>query len=201
MSTLILLRHGKTLWNAEGRFTGQTDIPLSPEGELQARRAGEKLADFDISLVHTSLLTRAIETAKIALESSNKSHLPLQSYRALNERHYGALQGKTHAETIALHGEEQVKLWRRSYHTRPPEGESLADTATRVHTHFEEKITVELAQGKNILVTAHHNSLRALVMKLEGLTPEEIITLEIPTGIPWVYYFNDKNQKPIKKIL
>jgi 2,3-bisphosphoglycerate-dependent phosphoglycerate mutase len=138
MPTLILLRHGKTLWNTEGRFTGQTDIPLSPEGEQQAHKAGKKLADFDISLVHTSLLTRAIETAKIALEAINKHHLPLHSFSALNERHYGALQGKTHAETIALHGENQVKLWRRSYDTRPPEGESLADTAARVHKHFEE---------------------------------------------------------------
>ncbi len=201
MPTLILLRHGKTLWNAEGRFTGQTDIPLSAEGELQARLAGEKLADFDISLVHTSLLTRAIETAKIALAAINKQHLPLQTFSALNERHYGALQGKTHAETIALHGEAQVKLWRRSYDTRPPEGESLADTAARVHKHFEEIIEKELAQGKNILVTAHHNSLRALVMKLEGLTPEEIITLEIPTGIPWVYEFGEITEKPFKRIL
>jgi 2,3-bisphosphoglycerate-dependent phosphoglycerate mutase len=188
MSHLILVRHGKTLWNTEGRFTGQTDIPLSDLGKEEARKAGDKLKEFAITKVHTSLLSRSIETARIILETTQHA-IPLEPFGALNERHYGLLQGKSHAEIIAEHGETQVKLWRRSFDARPPEGESLSDTATRVHRHFEENILHELTLGNTVLVCAHHNSLRALVMKLEGLGPEEITTLEIPTGIPLIYSF------------
>lgn len=187
MPDLILLRHGESQWNLENRFTGWVDVPLSLKGEAEARAAGEKLRGRKIDKLYTSVLRRAIDTADLALAAAGISGLPTEREAALNERMYGDLQGMNKAEANERFGADQVKLWRRSYDVRPPAGESLADTAARVLPYWEARILPDLRAGKNILIVAHGNSLRALVMHLDGLTREQVLALEIPTGAPLLY--------------
>jgi len=187
MPELILLRHGESQWNLENRFTGWVDVPLSPRGEDEARNAGEKLRGRRIDKLYASVLVRAIETARLALEVAGIGPLPTERDPALNERMYGDLQGLNKAEAAQRFGAEQVHLWRRSYDVRPPGGESLADTAARVLPFWERHILPDLRAGKNVLVVAHGNSLRALVMHLDRLTREQVLQLEIPTGVPLLY--------------
>jgi 2,3-bisphosphoglycerate-dependent phosphoglycerate mutase len=187
MSELILLRHGQSQWNLENRFTGWVDVPLSEKGEAEARAAGEKLRGRRIDLLYTSVLKRAIDTATLALEVAGIVTPPTVPDAALNERMYGDLQGLNKAEAATRWGDAQVKLWRRSYDVRPPGGESLADTAARVLPFWESRILPDLRAGKNVLVAAHGNSLRALVMHLDGLSREQVLELEIPTGVPLLY--------------
>ncbi len=187
MAELILLRHGQSQWNLENRFTGWVDVPLSPKGEIEARAAGEKLRGRRIDLLFTSVLQRAIETARMALETAGLSTPPTVRATELNERMYGDLQGLNKAEAAKQFGDEQIRIWRRSYDTPPPNGESLADTAARVIPYWEQTIRPELLAGRNVLIAAHGNSLRALVMHLDGLTREQVLELEIPTGAPILY--------------
>ena len=219
MSKLILLRHGQSVWNKKNVFTGWVDVPLSQEGILEAQNAGEKLAGIEFNVVYTSVQIRAIETAMIALaanksdktpvviheegkmaewttiynEAMSNSTIPVYRDWHLNERYYGELQGKNKAETAAAYGDEQVHIWRRSYDVAPPGGECLKDTAERTIPFFKENILTRLQAGKNVLVSAHGNSLRSIVMYIESLTEEEVLKLEIPTGVPLFYeYANDK---------
>lgn len=187
MATLTLLRHGQSQWNLENRFTGWVDVDLSPLGEEEARHAGEKLRDVPVDVVFTSVLRRSIRTADLALEAAGKANLPTHRSQALNERHYGDLQGLNKAETAAVHGDEQVRLWRRSYDIAPPNGESLKDTRDRVEPYYQEQIAPLLRAGVNVLVVAHGNSLRSLIMLIQHLTPEQILATEVATGIPIVY--------------
>lgn len=187
MSDLILLRHGQSQWNLENKFTGWVDVPLSERGVAEARTAGEKLRARTIDHLFTSVLQRATETARIALEVAGMTDVPTTRDAALNERMYGDLQGLNKDEARARWGAEQVHQWRRSYDAPPPGGESLADTAARVIPYWESEILPLLRAGKNVLIAAHGNSLRALVMHLEGLTREEVLALEIPTGVPILY--------------
>ena len=187
MSDLLLLRHGQSQWNLENRFTGWVDVPLSARGEQEARAAGEKLHGRRIDKLYISTLGRARETARIALEAAGMGPLPTESDQALNERMYGDLQGLNKTEAAVRFGKEQVRIWRRSYDVRPPGGESLADTAARVIPYYESHILPTLRAGMNVLVAAHGNSLRALVMHLDGLTREQVLELEIPTGAPLLY--------------
>jgi 2,3-bisphosphoglycerate-dependent phosphoglycerate mutase len=198
---LALVRHGESQWNLENRFTGWIDIGLSPKGEQEARAAGEKLKSYHFDCLFTSVLKRAIDTATILCDAAGFSALATQRDQALNERHYGKLQGLNKAETAKEFGEAQVKIWRRSYDVRPPEGESLADTAARVLPYYEKVIEPLLLQGKNVLVVAHGNSLRALVMKLDNLTKEQIVELNIPTAEPIIYTFNAQGTIESKKVL
>jgi len=189
MATLVLVRHGQSQWNLENRFTGWIDVPLTETGRTEALKAGEALkknhARFD--LAYTSVLIRAIETSKIILAELGQAGIPITQDKALNERHYGQLQGLNKDETRQKYGEDQVKLWRRSYDVAPPGGESLKDTAARTIPFFEAKILPDLKAGKNVLVAAHGNSLRSIVMHLEHLTKEQVLALEIPTGAPIRY--------------
>lgn len=187
MAELTLLRHGESQWNRENRFTGWVDVPLSPRGEDEARAAGEKLRGRRIDHVFTSVLKRATDTARIALETAGIHDVPTTRDAALNERMYGDLQGLDKAEAARKFGDEQVRQWRRSYDVRPPGGESLADTAARVLPYWETHIVPELRAGKNVLIVAHGNSLRALVMHLDGLSRDQVLKLEIPTGKPLVH--------------
>ena len=187
MPDLILLRHGQSQWNLENKFTGWVDVPLSEKGKAEARAAGEKLRGRRIDVVYTSVLQRAIDTATIALETAGITGVPITRDAALNERMYGDLQGLDKDEARKRWGEEQVKLWRRSYDVRPPGGESLADTAARVIPYWESAILPDIEAGKNVLIAAHGNSLRALAMHLDGLTKEQVLALEIPTGRPILY--------------
>lgn len=187
MSLLILLRHGQSLWNLENKFTGWVDVDISELGEQEAKNAGKVLANLPIDVVFTSVLLRAKRTASIALEIANKTHLPTFEDQALNERHYGDLQGLNKEETAKIHGDEQVHIWRRSYDIPPPNGESLQMTQERVLPYFKSNIQPLLEQGKNVLVVAHGNSLRALVATIEHLNKEQILALNIPTGTPFYY--------------
>lgn len=187
MSILVLVRHGESQWNLENRFTGWVDIPLSEKGRQEARQAGEKLRGNHFDVGFTSVLQRAIMTMDIILEVIDQKELPIQRNQALNERHYGDLQGLNKAETAEKFGDAQVKLWRRSYSVKPPNGESLEDTAARVLPYYNEHIAPELNAGKNVLVVAHGNSLRALVMQLDKLSQEQVVELNIPTGVPLFY--------------
>jgi 2,3-bisphosphoglycerate-dependent phosphoglycerate mutase len=187
MSELILLRHGQSQWNLENRFTGWVDVPLSPKGEDEARKAGMALRGRRIDQVFTSVLKRAIDTTTLALDTAGIRAVPTERHPALNERMYGDLQGLNKAEAAKQWGDDQIKIWRRSYDVRPPGGESLADTAARVLPYWESHILPALQAGKNVLVGAHGNSLRALVMHLDGLTREQVLQLEIPTGVPLLY--------------
>ncbi len=190
MSTLVLVRHGESQWNLENRFTGWVDVPLSERGIEEARSAGEKLRGMRFDKGFTSVLQRAIKTLAIILEVTGQTDLPVERDQALNERHYGDLQGLNKAETAAKFGDAQVKLWRRSYSVRPPNGESLADTAARTLPYWEKHILPELKAGRNILVVAHGNSLRSLVMRLDNLSEEAVVELNIPTGVPLQYEFS-----------
>lgn len=194
MKQVVLIRHGESQWNLENRFTGWVDIPLSPKGEQEAREAGEKLRAFRFDHAFTSVLTRAIKTLEIVMDVIGQPGLPVEQHQALNERMYGDLQGLNKAETAKQYGEAQVKLWRRSYDVRPPGGESLHDTAERVLPYYREHIWPRLAKGETLLVVAHGNSLRALVMHLDQLSREEVLELNIPTGAPLLYELDDQGQ-------
>ena len=194
MKHVVLIRHGESQWNLENRFTGWVDVPLSPKGEQEAREAGEKVRAFRFDHAFTSVLTRAIRTLEIVLDVIGQPGLPVEQNQALNERMYGELQGLNKTETAEKYGEAQVKLWRRSYDVRPPGGESLQDTAERVLPYYRERLWPRLAKGETLLVVAHGNSLRALVMHLDGLSREEVLELNIPTGAPLLYELNDQGQ-------
>ncbi|NOT55973.1 MAG: 2,3-diphosphoglycerate-dependent phosphoglycerate mutase [Deltaproteobacteria bacterium] len=203
MGTLVLLRHGESQWNLENRFTGWVDVPLSPKGEAEARQAGEKLkaAGIRFDLVFTSVLQRAIRTMEIALEILGQPNLPVEKDQALNERHYGDLQGLDKAETAKKFGDEQVHIWRRSYDIAPPGGESLKDTAARTLPYYEAHIAPLVKAGKSVLVAAHGNSLRSMVMHLDQLTREQVLELNLGTGVPIVYELDAEGRVKEKKIL
>ena len=217
MFRLVLLRHGQSVWNCENRFTGWTDVDLSEDGCAEARDAGRRLVaeklDFDVA--YTSVLKRAIRTLWIALDEMDLMWIPVCRTWRLNERHYGALQGLNKAETTAQHGEAQVKIWRRSYDIPPPPlaandpqhpsrerrysgltrgelplTESLKDTVARLLPYWHDTIAPEIRSGKNVIIAAHGNSLRALVKYLDRVSDQEIAELNIPTGIPLVYHLN-----------
>lgn len=220
---LILLRHGESQWNEKNLFTGWVDVPLSLKGEQEAKRAGELFKNRGLlpDILHTSLLKRAINTAEIALNECDRQWIQVRRSWRLNERHYGALQGKNKAETLAQYGEEQFLLWRRSFDVPPPpiddsdlysqvgdvrysdlgpavpKTECLLDVIKRMIPYWNESIVPDLKSGKNILVTAHGNSLRALVKHLDGISDTDIAGLNIPTGIPLLYELNEKLE-PIK---
>ena len=187
MARLLLLRHGESQWNLENRFTGWVDVPLSPRGIQEAKDAGEKLRSFTFNRAFTSVLARANETLRLVLETIGQTGIPIEKDKALNERMYGELQGLNKDETAKKYGEAQVKIWRRSYDVRPPGGESLKDTAERVLPYYERTIKPYLQKGDTILVAAHGNSLRALIMELEQLSQEQVLELNIPTGAPLLY--------------
>ncbi len=223
MPQLVLLRHGQSLWNAKNLFTGWYDVDLTAQGEAEARTAGALLAadpDVDLRIVHPSELTRAIRTANLTLDLATRPWLPVRRHWRLNERHYGALQGLDKKETARLHGEEQVKQWRRSYATPPPPvergdahdpagdpryrdvpadalplTECLADVVARVVPYWSDAIVPDLlAEGQRggaVLIVAHGNSLRALRKHIEGIDDQDIVSLEIPTGIPYRYDLGD----------
>jgi len=194
MAQLVLLRHGESQWNLENRFTGWVDVPLSPRGVQEAKDAGEKLRGFRFDRAFTSVLARANETLRLALEIISQTGIPIEKDKALNERMYGELQGLNKDETAKKYGEAQVKIWRRSYDVRPPGGESLKDTAERVLPYYERTIKPHLLKGDTILVAAHGNSLRALIMELEQLSREQVLELNIPTGAPLLYELNTTGQ-------
>ena len=192
MSKLILIRHGQSVWNAENRFTGWTDVDLSDKGVKEAEEAGNELRNQVIDIIHTSDLIRAKRTAEIVIQAnvSSKDTVTKSDWR-LNERNYGALQGLNKAETAEEHGAEQVRIWRRSFDVAPPEGESLEMTAKRTIPYFEEEILPDLESGVNVLVSAHGNSLRSIVMHIEGISPNDIVSFEIKTGVPRYYDYSD----------
>jgi 2,3-bisphosphoglycerate-dependent phosphoglycerate mutase len=195
MSILVLLRHGESQWNLENRFTGWVDVPLSERGIKEAKAAGEKLRSYTFDRAFTSVLKRANDTLTIVLDIIGQREIPIERDQALNERHYGDLQGLNKAETAEKYGDAQVKLWRRSFDVQPPNGESLKDTADRVLPYWSAHILPHMEDGERIIVSAHGNSLRALVMHLDNLSREEVLELNIPTGVPLVYEF-DKG-KPV----
>jgi 2,3-bisphosphoglycerate-dependent phosphoglycerate mutase len=221
--TLVLLRHGESEWNAKNLFTGWVDVDLSAKGEAEAANGGRLLAERDVrpDVVHTSLLRRAIRTANIALDAAGLLWLPVQRSWRLNERHYGALQGKDKKATLEAYGEEQFMLWRRSYDVRPPQiaaddefsqaadpryatlppelrpsSECLKDVVERMLPYWYDAIVPDLAAHRTVLVTAHGNSLRALVKHLDQISDDDIAGLNIPTGIPLVYHL-DGELRPI----
>jgi 2,3-bisphosphoglycerate-dependent phosphoglycerate mutase len=205
---LILLRHGESEWNEKNLFTGWVDVNLTPKGEKEATRGGELLKDAGLlpDVLHTSLQKRAIRTAQLALESADRLWIPVNRSWRLNERHYGALQGKDKAQTLAEFGEEQFMLWRRSYDTPPryatlppevrPQTECLKDVVVRMLPYWFDAIVPDLLTGRTVLVAAHGNSLRALVKHLDGISDADIAGLNIPTGIP-LYYELDSDFKPV----
>ena len=216
MTKIVLLRHGQSLWNEENRFTGWTDVDLSQRGIEEARQAGVALkqAGLEFDLSFTSYLKRAVRTLWLVMEELDQMYLPVDTDWRMNERHYGQLQGLNKKETTEKHGSEQVHQWRRGYAVRPPAlaaddprhpkndpryaeynppgTESLADTLERVIPYWREKIVPQLQQGKRIIISAHGNSLRALVKFLDEVSDEAIMDLNIPTGIPLIYEFDDQ---------
>jgi 2,3-bisphosphoglycerate-dependent phosphoglycerate mutase len=223
MTKLVLLRHGESIWNKENLFTGWTDVDLSEQGKVEAKRAGELLAEggFTFDIAFTSMLERAIRTLWITLDELDLMWIPVKHSWRLNERHYGALQGLNKAQTAAKYGEEQVLTWRRSYDVPPPPlepsdarypgndrryagltqaelpvTECLKDTVARFLPHWHQVVVPALEEGKRVIIAAHGNSLRALVKYLDGISDEEIVGLNIPTGVPLVYELNDE-LKPI----
>jgi 2,3-bisphosphoglycerate-dependent phosphoglycerate mutase len=194
MARLVLLRHGESQWNLENRFTGWVDVPLSAKGVEEAKQAGEKLRGFTFDRAFSSVLARANETLRIVLEVLGQTNIPIEKDKALNERMYGDLQGLNKAETAKKYGDAQVKIWRRSYDVKPPGGESLKDTAERALPYYEKMVKPHLVKGETIIIAAHGNSLRALVMELDQLSKEEVLELNIPTGVPLLYEF-DKTGK------
>ena len=215
MPTLVLIRHGQSAWNLENRFTGWWDVNLTELGIAEAKAAGELMAakGLDFDMCYTSFQTRAIKTLNLALEAMGRLWLPVEKDWRLNERHYGGLTGLNKAETAAKHGDDQVKVWRRSFDIPPPvlesgsefdlgqdrryagiaipQTESLKDTIARVLPYWEARIAPDLKAGKRVVISAHGNSLRALVMHLSGISEGEISGLEIPTGQPIVYELAD----------
>ena len=219
MKSLVLLRHGQSTWNLENRFTGWRDVGLTEQGSAEAREAGRLLREggYDFDVVHTSLLKRAIETMWIAMTEMDRTWLPVYRSWRLNERHYGALTGLNKAETAARHGEDQVKIWRRSYDVPPPPlavddpenpvcdrryadlaederpaSECLKDTFERFLPYWSDAIEPDLRDGRRVLVVAHGNSLRALVKFIDGVSDADIVELNIPTGVPLVYELDDE---------
>ena len=215
---LVLVRHGQSIWNVENLFTGWHDVDLSPQGRTEAATAGRELLreGITIDLAFTSLLKRAIRTLWIMLDEMDRMWIPVEGSWRLNERHYGALQGLNKAETVARHGEAQVKIWRRSYDIPPPPlaaddprhprfdvryagidptllpaAESLADTLARVQPFWDSRIAPELLAGRNVMVAAHGNSLRAMVKMLDRVPESDIVELNIPTGVPLLYDLDD----------
>jgi 2,3-bisphosphoglycerate-dependent phosphoglycerate mutase len=218
MKTLVLLRHGESIWNMENRFTGWTDVGLSEKGTQEALEAGRLLREggYVFDLAYTSVLKRAIKTLWLALEEMDSMWIPVEKSWRLNERHYGALQGLNKQETVEKHGEQQVKVWRRSYDIRPPAldpndprspakdpryaslkpseiplTECLKDTVDRVMPYWNSDIAAAVRRGKRVLIASHGNSLRALVKYLDDISDSDIVGLNIPTGIPLVYELND----------
>ena len=231
MAKLILIRHGQSLWNAQNKFTGWVDVPLSERGRAEATIASCKLREknYQIDVCFTSLLMRAMETAIVCLtecdevcggktpiiqhaaedpnwhgwdkyEGDHSQELPIFPTSALDERYYGQLQGLNKTETAAKYGKEQVHIWRRSYDTPPPGGESLEDTKTRVIPFLRERVLAHIKNGETVLVAAHGNSLRSIIMDLDKLSPEEVTKLELATGVPIIYEF-DSEAKVINKTL
>ncbi|MBK9294765.1 MAG: 2,3-diphosphoglycerate-dependent phosphoglycerate mutase [Oligoflexia bacterium] len=225
MFKLVVVRHGESIWNQENRFTGWKDVELSAKGMNEATLAGRSLAraGFEFDEAYTSVLKRAILTLEIILKEMDLLWIPVTKDWRLNERHYGALQGLNKAETAALHGEEQVKIWRRSYNTPPPmmnltdsghpmfdkkyknidpkvlpSGEALSDTVKRFLPLWNHEMALKIKKGRKILISAHGNSIRALIQHLEGLTPEQIMEVNVPTGIPLVYEL-DNDLKVLSK--
>jgi len=199
MPTLVLVRHGQSQWNLENKFTGWVDVPLTEQGEKEAKRAGQNLKGMRFDIAFTSDLQRAQKTLAIVLQETGQTGLTIIKDKALNERHYGALQGLDKGQTTAKYGEEQVKVWRRSYDVPPPKddqgfSESLKDTAARTLPYFDDKIVPYLKEGKNVIVAAHGNSLRSIVMHLEHLTKEQVLELNLETAVPRVYEM-DKDLK------
>jgi 2,3-bisphosphoglycerate-dependent phosphoglycerate mutase len=230
VAKLILVRHGQSTWNAQNRFTGWVDVPLSQLGRREAIAAAGKLSGYSIQVAFTSLLMRAMETAAICLtecqgicggkspvfkhdsddpdwhgwdqyEGDHSQEIPIFTSQALDERYYGDLQGLNKAEMAAKFGAEQVLQWRRSYSIRPPHGESLEDTVARTVPFFRDRILKHLISGENVLVAAHGNSLRSVIMHLEQLSPEAIVKLELATGIPIVYEIDAAGTVSDKNIL
>ena len=191
MGTLVLIRHGQSQWNLENRFTGWVDIPLTDAGRAEARRAGEAIRHLTFTRAFTSTLQRAEETLRIVLDVIGQPFIPIERDQALNERHYGDLQGLNKTETAKKYGERRVHLWRRSYDIAPPGGESLKDTAARALPYFTSKILPLVIAGQSILVVAHGNSLRSIVMALDHLTKEQVLELNIATGTPFVYEIDE----------
>jgi len=192
LTKLILIRHGQSVWNAENRFTGWTDVDLSDKGVKEAEEAGNELRNQVIDVIHTSDLIRAKRTAEIVIRAnvSSKDTVTKSDWR-LNERNYGTLQGLNKAETAEKHGAEQVQIWRRSFDVAPPEGESLEMTAKRTIPYFEEEVIPDLESGVSVLVSAHGNSLRSIVMHIEGISPKDIVSFEIQTGVPRYYDYSN----------
>jgi 2,3-bisphosphoglycerate-dependent phosphoglycerate mutase len=189
MARLILLRHGQSEWNLENRFTGEMDIGLTVQGEQEAKKAGKLLKEFPIDIAYTSVLKRAIYTLEIVLKEIGRQISVVKS-PALNERNYGELQGLNKAETAKKYGVHKVLLWRRSFSVRPPGGESLKDTFERVVPYYQKEIMPQLKANKLVLIVAHGNSLRALIMYLQKLDEQEISQVDVLTGIPFVYDFS-----------
>ena len=196
MGTLILLRHGQSQWNLENRFTGWTDVPLTPQGEKDAATAGGVLSEFRFDIAFTSRLQRANQTLEQILKALNQSPEILKD-SALNERHYGDLQGLNKAETADKYGVDQVQLWRRSYSTRPPNGESMEDCEHRTLPFFKQYILPHVVAGKTVIVAAHGNSLRPILKHLENMTPEAASSMEIGLVTPYIYTF--EGEKVTKK--
>lgn len=194
MAKLILVRHGQSLWNLENRFTGWVDVPLTEQGQAEARRAGERLRGLPLDVAYTSALRRAQHTLDLVLESI-PLNIPVIRDQALNERDYGDLAGLNKDDMKRKYGEEQVHIWRRSFDVPPPGGESLKNTSERTLPFFERAIMGDIRQGKNVLVAAHGNSNRSIAMALENLSPEEVIALELPTGVPRVYEIDPESGK------
>lgn len=192
MAILTLIRHGQSTYNFENRFTGNVDVELTVFGKEEAKKAGVKLMKFKYDIAYTSMLKRAQESLRIVLEVIHQTNIPIVADKALNERKYGSLQGQNKDEITNKYGVEQVEIWRRSYDVRPPEGESLADTCDRVILFYKKEIQPKLKAGKNVLIVAHGNSLRALAMHLEGISEKEIVSFEIPTAAPRQYVFDAK---------
>ncbi len=191
MPKLVIVRHGQSQWNLENRFTGWIDVDLSPAGIEEANKAGDKLKGYEFDIAFTSNLIRAQRTLDIIQDSIGGKDIPVFKDKALNERMYGDLQGMNKDECREKFGADQVKIWRRSYDIPPPNGESLKDTSDRVLPYYHERIEPELKAGKNVLISAHGNSLRALIMHLEKLSKEEILETEIPTGSPKEYILDE----------
>lgn len=194
MGKLVLVRHGQSQWNLENRFTGWVDVPITPLGEVEAHRAGAELKGIKFDVAFVSELQRASQTLKIILEEIGQTDLPVKTDKALNERHYGDLQGLDKAETAKKYGDAQVHIWRRSFDIKPPNGESLKDTADRTLPYFSKFILPAATAGQNILISAHGNSLRAIIMHLEKLTPEQIMKVEIATCRPIYYDIGPKGE-------
>jgi 2,3-bisphosphoglycerate-dependent phosphoglycerate mutase len=200
MPTLALVRHGQSLWNLQNRFTGWVDVPLTELGREEARRAGQHLTGVPFDVAYTSALRRAQDTLTIIMEVAGID-VPVIQDQALNERHYGDLQGLNKKRTAEKYGAEQVHIWRRSFSTPPPGGEALKDTCDRTLPFFERAILGDIRDGRNVLVVAHGNSNRSIVMQLDGLTEDEVLGLELATGVPLVYELTEDGEVTSKRTL